>query len=185
MIESFVIFFYGITNTWMERIGATPGSPFTIKQVQHISIAVMFWFGGMSGMGLESRVIRRLLASSAVRGKIGKTVKEPKSYSFSFNPFPALVIGIVSDQHSTCSDVLTTSSIARDRHVCSQARLRVPSNHSRTLGLLSRWLLAFPTLDLLFPLGFAAVRFGDAFPTTDRGVGSLLSCLRRSLVLLE
>ncbi|KAI5451422.1 hypothetical protein NCC49_001728 [Naganishia albida] len=95
MIESFVIFFYGITNTWMERIGAAPGSPYTIKQVQHISIAVMFWFGGLSGMGLESKVIRRVLASSAVRGKAGKTVKEPKSYSFSFNPFPALVIGIL------------------------------------------------------------------------------------------
>lgn len=108
MIESFVIFFYGISNTWMERIGAAPGSPLTIKQVQHISIAVMFWFGGLSGMGLESKVIRRLLASSAVRGKAGETVKEPKSYSFSFNPFPALVIGIVScSSLNMRSDVLT------------------------------------------------------------------------------
>ncbi|KAJ9095970.1 hypothetical protein QFC21_005332 [Naganishia friedmannii] len=99
MIESFVIFFYGVTNTWMERFGAQPGDPYTIKQVQHISIAVMFWFGGLSGMGLESRVLRRLLGTSAVpaaawkKGKVA--VVEPKSYSFSFNPFPALVIGIL------------------------------------------------------------------------------------------
>lgn len=39
-VESFVIFFYGITNTWMERFGANPGDPFTTKQLQHISIAV-------------------------------------------------------------------------------------------------------------------------------------------------
>jgi hypothetical protein len=39
-VESFVIFFYGATNTWMERFGANPGDPFTTKQIQHISIAV-------------------------------------------------------------------------------------------------------------------------------------------------
>lgn len=38
--ESFVIFFYGATNMWMERFGAHPGDPFTTKQIQHISIAV-------------------------------------------------------------------------------------------------------------------------------------------------
>lgn len=92
MIESFVIFFYGITNTWMERFGAQPGDPYTIKQVQHISIAVMFWFGGLSGMGLESRWLRRLLGTSAIPGAAGKKEKVVESKS---NPFPALVIGIL------------------------------------------------------------------------------------------
>jgi hypothetical protein len=41
MIESAVIFTYGITNTWMERFGSAHGEPYTVKQVQHISIAVM------------------------------------------------------------------------------------------------------------------------------------------------
>jgi hypothetical protein len=41
MVECAVIFTYGITNTWMERFGAAPGDPYTVKQVQHISIAVM------------------------------------------------------------------------------------------------------------------------------------------------
>ena len=41
LVESFVIFLYGATNTWMERFGAEPGSPYTAKQIQHISIAVM------------------------------------------------------------------------------------------------------------------------------------------------
>ena len=39
-VESFVIFLYGITNTWMERFGAKAGDPYTTRQVQHISIAV-------------------------------------------------------------------------------------------------------------------------------------------------
>lgn len=39
-VESFVIFLYGITNTWMERFGANPGDPYTTKQIQHIGIAV-------------------------------------------------------------------------------------------------------------------------------------------------
>jgi Protein of unknown function (Ytp1) len=42
-VESFVIFFYGATNTWMERFGANPGDPFTTKQIQHISIAVRIY----------------------------------------------------------------------------------------------------------------------------------------------
>ena len=39
-VESFVIFLYGATNTWMERFGAKAGDPFTTKEIQHISIAV-------------------------------------------------------------------------------------------------------------------------------------------------
>ena len=41
MIECGLIFTYGITNTWMERFGSQAGDPYTVKQVQHISIALM------------------------------------------------------------------------------------------------------------------------------------------------
>ncbi|KAG2158811.1 uncharacterized protein EDB93DRAFT_1075577 [Suillus bovinus] len=93
-VESLVIFLYGITNTWMERFGVRSGDPYTTKQVQHISIAVMFWFAGLVGMGIESKRVRRWLAAPAVDA-IGPTeVSEPPSYRASFNPFPALVIGV-------------------------------------------------------------------------------------------
>lgn len=114
-VESTVIFLYGITNTWMERFGAKPGDPYTTKQVQHISIAVrriaaalsslpnvhrfkvMFWFAGLVGMGMESRRVRRWLAASA-KAALGSaqpsSIVEPPSYRTSFNPFPALVIGV-------------------------------------------------------------------------------------------
>ena len=42
MIECSVIFVYGITNTWLERLGSHSGDPYTVRQVQHISIAVMW-----------------------------------------------------------------------------------------------------------------------------------------------
>ncbi|KAG2369949.1 hypothetical protein BDR07DRAFT_1476502 [Suillus spraguei] len=93
-VESLVIFLYGITNTWMERFGVHSGDPYTTKQVQHISIAVMFWFAGLVGMGIESKRVRRWLAASAAAAVGSAEVSEPPSYRGSFNPFPALVIGV-------------------------------------------------------------------------------------------
>jgi hypothetical protein len=98
-VESSAVFVYGITNTWMERFGAHPGDPYTGKQIEHISIAVMFWFVGLVGMGLESRRLRHWLAASATASlnashRNGDSVAEPASYAGSFNPFPALAIGV-------------------------------------------------------------------------------------------
>ncbi|KAF8529221.1 hypothetical protein BU17DRAFT_37380 [Hysterangium stoloniferum] len=105
-IESGVIFLYGITNVWMERFGAEPGSPFTTKQLQHISIATMFWFAGALGMALESKTFRRWLAVRAISVvSADEQIAAPPSYAGSFNPFPALVIGItgvaMSAHHQT------------------------------------------------------------------------------------
>jgi hypothetical protein len=107
MIECSVMFTYGITNTWLERMGANPGDPYTTRQIQHISIAVMYWFGGLIGMALESKRVRRLITFSAYRPgsrallnlsemseKGGLGLGEPATYTGSFNPIPALVIGI-------------------------------------------------------------------------------------------
>ncbi|WVW85528.1 hypothetical protein I302_107566 [Kwoniella bestiolae CBS 10118] len=92
MVECAVIFTYGITNTWMERFGSSPDDPYTVKQVQHISIAVMFWFAGLSGMLLESRWVRKVMGSFISGGR--RDVHEPPTYAFSYNPLPALVIGV-------------------------------------------------------------------------------------------
>ncbi|KAK7036350.1 hypothetical protein R3P38DRAFT_3485352 [Favolaschia claudopus] len=89
MVESTVIFLYGATNTWMERFGAKPGDPYTTKQIQHIGIAVMFWFAGLVGMAIESKTIRRWLTVYSDRPE---NISE--SHTPSFNPFPALVIGV-------------------------------------------------------------------------------------------
>jgi len=94
MVESALIFGYGITNTWLERTGAKPGDPYTTKQIQHIGIAVMFWFAGLVGMALESRRVRRLLSLATFSDGSRALGNEPTSYSGSFNPFPAVVIGV-------------------------------------------------------------------------------------------
>jgi hypothetical protein len=80
----------------MERFGAHPGDPYTNKQIQHISIAVMFWFAGLVGMGLESRRLRRWLAAISITSLKSPSVgaAELTGYSGGFNPFPALVIGV-------------------------------------------------------------------------------------------
>ncbi|PWN53358.1 hypothetical protein IE53DRAFT_300693, partial [Violaceomyces palustris] len=119
-VECFVIFLYGSTNTWMERFGSKRGDPYTIKQIQHISIAVMFWFAGLIGMLLETAWIRNLVSLpvalnhpssldiSAIRSRrrgahptdaeeadeLVQGQAQPPSYQGSFNPFPALVIGV-------------------------------------------------------------------------------------------
>lgn len=112
-VECLVIFIYGATNTWMERFNAAPGDPYSVKQVQHISIAVMFWFAGLMGLVLEMRTLKKLLALPVALKQVQMaeehdggqssmvTCQEaldmpspPPSYSASFNPFPALVIGV-------------------------------------------------------------------------------------------
>ncbi|GAA5963573.1 hypothetical protein JCM8115_002035 [Rhodotorula mucilaginosa] len=93
-VESLVIFTYGATNTWMERMGKT-GS-YSVKDVQHISIAIMFWGAGALGMFLESRTVRAWLSTPAAEtsGRSLNAIPPPPSAAFSFNPFPALCIGV-------------------------------------------------------------------------------------------
>ncbi|KAG9005963.1 hypothetical protein FRB94_001091 [Tulasnella sp. JGI-2019a] len=83
LVESSVILFYGATNTFMERFGAAPGSPYTAKQIQHISIAVMYFFAGCLGVALELGWLSRRRAK-----------KRSHVYKPSYNPFAALCIGI-------------------------------------------------------------------------------------------
>lgn len=116
-VECLIIFTYGVTNTWMERFSAQPGDPYTVKQVQHISIAIMYWFAGSLGVLLETRWVRNLLnvpvalthpsareASSARNQRVSgadadqeaivRAQEAPPSYSGSFNPFPSLCVGV-------------------------------------------------------------------------------------------
>ncbi|GAA5983703.1 hypothetical protein JCM11641_000939 [Rhodosporidiobolus odoratus] len=93
-VESLVIFVYGSTNTWMERFGKH--GAWGVKDVQHTSIAIMFWAAGTLGMLLESRSVRSWLSTPAAHssGRSVERISPPASASFPFNPFPALVIGV-------------------------------------------------------------------------------------------
>ena len=47
-VESFLIFFYGSTNIFLEHLGEW-GQPWSAQDLEHISITVMFIGGGLVG----------------------------------------------------------------------------------------------------------------------------------------
>ncbi|KAI9473818.1 MAG: hypothetical protein EXX96DRAFT_579473 [Benjaminiella poitrasii] len=86
MIESCLIFTYGITNTWMEHFGQD--SNWTHKDLEHASLAFMWWWCGLIGILVESRSLRRLLE----RTILTNTNTRAGSRNYSLNPFPALTV---------------------------------------------------------------------------------------------
>ncbi|KAI9489278.1 hypothetical protein BDB00DRAFT_884543 [Zychaea mexicana] len=89
MIESFLIFIYGITNTWMEHFGQNP--EWTHKDLEHASLAFMWWWCGLLGIIVESRALRRLLERNILNTPLDVPRHEPQQ-SYSMNPFPGLIV---------------------------------------------------------------------------------------------
>ncbi|KAG8835532.1 hypothetical protein FRC17_002761 [Serendipita sp. 399] len=69
-VESLVIFLYGFTQQFMERFGKHAGDPYTAKDIEHISIAVMFWGAGLVGMAVESPTIRGWIMDGGARENV-------------------------------------------------------------------------------------------------------------------
>ena len=112
-VESFVIFFYGASNIFLEHI-ASWGKPWQAADFEHVSITIMFFGGGLLGMLIESKTARHFLNSNILLKQeqgaqfLGSVEAEkpewetPKSYTTSLNPMPALVIvllGIMMGAH--------------------------------------------------------------------------------------
>ena len=115
-VESFVIFLYGSTNVFLEHLAAW-GGRWTAQDLEHVSISIMFFGGGLCGMLIESRRVRDLLnttilSSPANRSKptINQRWATPKNYGTSLNPFPGLIIlllGLMMSSHHQDSMVST------------------------------------------------------------------------------
>ncbi|KAL8953003.1 MAG: hypothetical protein Q9222_001118 [Ikaeria aurantiellina] len=115
-VESFIIFLYGSTNVFLEHLAAW-GEAWTAQDLEHVSISVMFFGGGLCGMLIESKKVRELLNASFSRLSVNQDqhpYKEPwnppRTYSFSMNPFPALIIlllGLMMSSHHQHSMVST------------------------------------------------------------------------------
>lgn len=112
-VESFVIFFYGASNIWLEHLAAW-GSAWSPQDFEHVSISIMFFGGGLCGMLVESTRVRDLLNTTVLsfRGpQLARGNTEfPKSYKFSMNPFPALIIlllGLMMSSHHQSSMIAT------------------------------------------------------------------------------
>ena len=115
-VESFVIFLYGCTNMFLEHLAAW-GGEWTAQDLEHVSISIMFFGGGLCGMLVESQRLRDLLnntilTSPANRGKDASSQEwaTPKNYGTSMNPFPGLIIlllGLMMSSHHQASMVST------------------------------------------------------------------------------
>ncbi|TVY34797.1 putative membrane protein [Lachnellula occidentalis] len=115
-VESFLIFLYGSTNVFLEHLAAW-GSKWSAQDLEHISITIMFIGGGLCGMVIESRNIRDLLNTARQppqsflhdHGEESEKM-EPKTYRFSMNPMPALVVlllGLMMSSHHQASMLST------------------------------------------------------------------------------
>lgn len=112
-VESFVIFLYGASNIFLEHLAAR-GHAWSAQDLEHVSITIMFFGGGLCGMLVESAQIRDLLNMAILVSPAAKSNKElssaPRTYSVSMNPFPGLIIlllGLMMSSHYQASMVST------------------------------------------------------------------------------
>jgi hypothetical protein len=117
-VESFVIWLYGCTNVFLEHLAAW-GGQWTMQDLEHVSISIMFFGGGLAGMLVESKTVRQCLnavvdglpARTEVRpSEALKLRTPPKQYETSLNPMPALIIlllGLMMSSHHQDSMVST------------------------------------------------------------------------------
>ena len=98
------------------------GSAWSASDLEHLSITIMFFGGGLCGMFIESKKIRELLnatLTSAAKPQFyspyqnesrdgDKSWEAPKTYAFSMNPLPGLIIlllGVMMSSHHQASMV--------------------------------------------------------------------------------
>ncbi|KAH7401496.1 hypothetical protein BKA66DRAFT_405804 [Pyrenochaeta sp. MPI-SDFR-AT-0127] len=92
--ESFVIWLYGVIDVFLEHLAAW-GDEWTAQDLEHVSISVLFFGGGLLGMIVESKTMRQLLSSAVVPLQSrfdGGPWQEPRQWRISMNPLPALII---------------------------------------------------------------------------------------------
>lgn len=121
--ESFVIFLYGASNVFLEHLTSW-GKAWSPMDLEHISITVMFFGGGLLGMVVESKRVRTLLNTNVLvqREEMARVAgydntksiewQPPKNYSTSLNPLPALVIfllGLLMSSHH--QDSMTSTMV--------------------------------------------------------------------------
>ncbi|KAF2459669.1 hypothetical protein BDY21DRAFT_362361 [Lineolata rhizophorae] len=114
-LESLLIFIYGASNVFLEHLGAW-GGEWSPMDLEHVSITIMFFGGGLLGMLIESRKVRDLLNAPIHSIRDGdrypneknEAWQAPKTYRFPMNPLPALIIlllGMMMSSHHQASAV--------------------------------------------------------------------------------
>ncbi|RGB27153.1 hypothetical protein C1646_769504 [Rhizophagus diaphanus] len=62
LLESILIFSYGISNTFLEHTGK---DPWNHRDIQHATLAFMWWWAGSLGIILENKKLRKILFSKS------------------------------------------------------------------------------------------------------------------------
>lgn len=108
--ESFLIFFYGSTNIFLEHLAGSGGA-WTAKDLQHVSIAFMFFGTGLCGLLVECYLnewkFKHALKDTHLKEE-DVAVAHP---GYSPNPFPTFTIfwtGILMSQHAQASETSTS-----------------------------------------------------------------------------
>lgn len=115
--ESLVIFLYGASNVFLEHLAGWGGA-WSAMDLEHVSISVMFFGGGLAGMLFESKRIRGWLNNTVLRpsthldayGQPDPAWQVPTTQGVSLNPMPSLVIlllGMMMGSHHQASMVST------------------------------------------------------------------------------
>ncbi|KAI5361214.1 hypothetical protein Slin15195_G123270 [Septoria linicola] len=125
--ESFVIWLYGATNVFLEHLNNW-GQAWSASDLEHLSITVLFFGGGLLGMLVESKWVRGLANTTTVgqsRGHDNRVHIDASRYSMiegdqqreelqsspiPMNPVPALtimVLGMMMSGHHQSSMVST------------------------------------------------------------------------------
>lgn len=113
--ESFVIFLYGVTNVFLEHL-SNAGLAWSSTDLEHVSISVLFFGGGLAGMLFESTCIRDWLNSTILPTPTHATSDDawqpPRSQGVSLNPMPPLIIlllGMMMGSHH--QDSMTSTMV--------------------------------------------------------------------------
>ncbi|TVY49974.1 putative membrane protein [Lachnellula occidentalis] len=92
-VECFVILLYGITNVFLEHLSAW-GEAWVPQDLEHVAISLLFIGGGLCGLMVESKALRRLFKAYPEAlphdGEFSKHLRPQPGIPI--NPIPAMVI---------------------------------------------------------------------------------------------
>ncbi|KAK9463250.1 uncharacterized protein V1516DRAFT_618824 [Lipomyces oligophaga] len=190
MIESGLIFFYGITNIFMEHLGNKDGK-WSHKDLQHVSIAFLYIGGGLCGLLYESSTIRSLFNAplesglgslrstlrmgSSRRGAMSSVVEsrlsEPVQYGTSFNPFPLFTVfftGVLMSQHQQATALSTTIHMQWGYLFCIGCLFRVITYVTMYLSPPKSYYPARPITEVL--ASFCLIAGGGVFISSSQQI---------------
>jgi hypothetical protein len=163
---------YGATQSFMEHLGNHNGGIWSHKDLQHVSIAIMFFWAGLCGLLIETPAIRRCFnrtieatlpsrtpsyqmlrnTSPYPSNQVNPAVLPPPQQSFSYNPFPGLIIfmtGIMMSMHKQESMVSTMVHMQWGYLLAAFALFRLGTYFMTFLNPPTSYLPTRPVTELL------------------------------------